>query len=92
METPLHNMTNLFAQLGLPTDALSIDSFITSHSPLPSGVALSEAPFWTASQAAFLRDEMLVDADWAEVIERLNGGLRGQGFRERRCNPQGCAE
>ena len=45
MEAPLHHMTHLFAQLGLPSDAAAIDEFIAAHSPLPSSVLLSEAPF-----------------------------------------------
>lgn len=78
METPVHDMSHLFAQLGLPSGEEAIDRFIASHSPLPSAVLLSEAPFWTAGQAAFLQEGLLVDADWAEVIDALNGELRGQ--------------
>jgi hypothetical protein len=85
MEAPLHHMSHLFAQLGLPSDAAAIDGFIAAHSPLPSAVLLSEAPFWTAGQAAFLQEGMLNDADWAEVIDALNGELRGQDHER---NPQ----
>lgn len=77
MEAPLHHMTHLFAQLGLPSDAVAIDRFIAMHSPLPSAMLLSEAPFWTTGQAAFLQEGMLNDADWAEVIDALNCELRG---------------
>ncbi|MGL1832882.1 DUF2789 domain-containing protein [Rhodocyclaceae bacterium SMB388] len=77
METPLHSMRNLFAQLGLPSDQASIDEFIASHSPLPENMKLADAPFWTPSQAAFLRDEILEDADWAEVVDQLNASLHG---------------
>jgi hypothetical protein len=38
---------------------------------------LSDAPFWTPSQAAFLREEILEDADWASVIDELNVDLHG---------------
>ena len=78
MEAPVHHMAHLFAQLGLPSDAASIDGFIASHSPLPPDVLLADASFWTAGQAAFLQEGMLVDADWAEVIDTLNGELRGR--------------
>jgi hypothetical protein len=72
-------MPNLFAQLGLPSDPAAIDGFVESHSPLAPGLALSEAPFWTPSQAAFLREETLGDADWAEVIDALNRELASHG-------------
>lgn len=76
MENPQHNLSDLFAQLGLPSEASAIAGFIAAHSPLPSGVPLIEAPFWTASQAGFLCEEILKDADWAEVIDELNEALR----------------
>ncbi|HSH73975.1 MAG TPA: DUF2789 domain-containing protein [Methylophilaceae bacterium] len=75
METPAHSINNLFAQLGLDSDDASIASFIQTHGPLDHKVVLSEASFWTASQAAFLREEITKDADWAEVIDQLNAAL-----------------
>ena len=72
MNVQAHTMGDLFAQLGLPSDDESIDSFIKTHGPLPHSMILSDAPFWTQSQAAFLRDEVLIDADWAEVVDQLN--------------------
>lgn len=79
METQMHNMNNLFAQLGLPSDSAAIERFIETHSPLAESVCLSDAAFWTPAQAAFLRDELLEDADWAEVIDELNNALRAAG-------------
>ena len=76
METPMHTMNNLFAQLGLPSDAAEIERFIKVHSPLVESICLSEAAFWTPAQASFLREEILDDADWAEVIDELNTALR----------------
>lgn len=76
MESPTHSLPSLFKQLGLADDALSIDQFITSHSPLRSDMELADALFWTPSQRAFLRDEILEDADWAEVIDQLSLALR----------------
>ena len=76
MEDHLHSMTNLFKQLGLPSDPVDIEGFIGSHRPLAEGLKLHEAPFWTASQAMLLREEVLQDADWAGVIDSLNCGLR----------------
>ena len=61
--------------LGLPSDPAAVESFIAAHRPLEHGVALYRAPFWTASQRAFLREEIIGDADWAGVIDELNGRL-----------------
>ncbi len=72
MNASLHTMDNLFAQLGLPDEPAAIDSFIASHRPLDSGVALYRASFWTASQRAFLKEEIIEDADWSAVIDELN--------------------
>ena len=44
-------------------------------------LALAEAPFWSASQAAFLREEIGRDAEWAEVVDRLSLALRGASHR-----------
>jgi len=76
VEANLHTMSNLFAQLGLPADPESIDGFIAAHRPLADGIALYRAPFWSASQRAFLKEEIIEDADWAGVIDELNGRLR----------------
>ncbi|HEY8118129.1 MAG TPA: DUF2789 domain-containing protein [Methylophilaceae bacterium] len=78
MENQMHSLSNLFAQLGLPNEPAAIKGFIKTHSPLQPGVVLCDAPFWTAAQAAFLRDEMLNDADWAEVIDELNALLHAK--------------
>ena len=75
METTIHNITNLFDQLGLPSDNASIDAFILKHSPFANDTLLSDAFFWTTAQASFLREEILNDADWAEVIDQLNQRL-----------------
>lgn len=76
MEMHTHNVSHLFAQLGLPADDASINQFITSHAPLPSGIKLAEAPFWSAPQADFLAAEIARDADWAEVVDQLDAMLR----------------
>lgn len=78
MEQPVHAFHHLFEQLGLPNDNDSISRFIASHAPLPPEVQLADASFWTPAQAAFLREELLEDADWAEVIDNLNAALRAK--------------
>jgi hypothetical protein len=75
MDAPVHSTAQLFAQLGLPADPASIYRFIDQHRPLPDCVKLSEAPFWTPSQAAFLREGLQADADWAPIIDALNAAL-----------------
>lgn len=75
MEQSIHAFHQLFEQLGLPADDASIRSFIETHT-LPEDVQLADAPFWSPAQAAFLRDELLEDADWAEVVDRLSLALR----------------
>lgn len=75
MDASIHTLNNLFAQLGLPADAPSIERFIDTHSPLPESLCLADAPFWTPAQATFLREEIQEDADWAEVVDELNACL-----------------
>ncbi|QHE75406.1 DUF2789 domain-containing protein [Hydrogenophaga sp. PBL-H3] len=77
METSFHRFSDLFAQLGLSSDPASIAAFLRTHSPLADDVRLADAPFWTDAQSALLREELLEDADWAEVVDQLNGALRG---------------
>jgi hypothetical protein len=76
MESPTHSLPSLFKQLGLPDDPVDIEKFIATHSPLKSELHLADAFFWTKSQADFLRDEILDDADWAEVVDQLDVLLR----------------
>ena len=78
MESSIHSLNNLFAQLGLPSDQLAIETFIRNHSPLETNILLSDAPFWSVAQASFLREEILKDADWAEVIDQLNAKLHSK--------------
>jgi hypothetical protein len=76
MEMSFHRFSELFAQLGLPDGDADIRSFLRTHSPLPPQMLLADAPFWTPAQATFLREEIREDADWAEVVDRLNAALR----------------
>jgi len=75
MNAQIHTMSNLFAQLGLPADEAAIEDFIARHRPLGNDIALYRAPFWSASQRAFLKEEIIEDADWAGVIDELNRRL-----------------
>lgn len=76
MEQHHHRFSDLFAQLGLPSDPPGIAAFIAAHRPLPEHLLLADAPCWTPAQAALLREQLQADADWAEVIDQLNAALR----------------
>jgi hypothetical protein len=78
MEASLHTLNNLFAQLGLPSSDEEIEQFIQTHSHLASYITLADAPYWTPAQATFLKEEILKDADWAEVIDQLNARLHAK--------------
>ena len=78
MEKPVHVLKDLFAQLGLANDPDAIESFVRNHAPLPDTVKLADAPFWTSSQSAFLREALAGDADWAELVDQLNAALRAR--------------
>ena len=71
MESPFHPLIDLFRQLGLADDPAAIELFISTHRPLPGGVSVYEAPFWSASQAQFLREAIGRDADWSEPVDLL---------------------
>lgn len=71
-----HDLSDIFNQLGLPSDKAAIERFIEEHRPLASATALPEASFWTPSQREFLSQELMADADWAESIDQLNSRLR----------------
>lgn len=75
MDQNAHPFSELFAQLGLAADEPSIRAFIARHAPLPEGMRLEEAPFWSRAQAQLLREERIDDADWAEVVDQLNLAL-----------------
>lgn len=66
----------LFAQLGLASDPESIRHFIERHAVMPPGMKIEDAPCWTPAQAALLREELVRDAEWAEVIDQLSLALR----------------
>ena len=76
MQSPNHDLSALFAQLGLPADSASQELFVRQHAPLAEHIRLADAPFWNAAQAALLREQLSADADWAEVVDQLNLLLR----------------
>ena len=76
MDMSYHRISELFAQLGLPSDETGILRFIAAHSPLPGDIRLEEAPFWNPQQARLLRELCMQDADWSAVVDQLNAALR----------------
>lgn len=76
MDTSAHTMNTLFEQLGLPFHDDDIDTFVDQHKPVPPQLVLSEAGFWTTAQAAFLREAIDSDSDWAELVDQLDTRLR----------------
>ncbi len=75
MDSAYHSMVNLFQQLGLPSEPEKIDDFIVRHRCLMEG-PLDAAPFWTDSQAEFLREAVAEDSNWSEAVDQLDARLR----------------
>ena len=69
-------LADLFAQLGLDANEAAQRAFVAAHAPLPANLPLPDAPFWTPAQATFLREALLEDAEWAEVVDELDALLR----------------
>ncbi len=76
MEQFEHTLNNLFAQLGLPDSDNDIDLFIQQHCPIPENISIEEAEFWSNSQSQFLKEALIEDSDWVEVIDQLDVRLR----------------
>lgn len=76
MQPPIHDLPELFEQLGLANDEASIEAFVREHRPIPMNLRIWEADFWNPSQAEFLEQAILEDADWVEVVDQLNSLLR----------------
>ncbi|MGY2271619.1 DUF2789 domain-containing protein [Pseudomonas reactans] len=74
MDAPIPTLETLFEQLGLDSTPDAIDAFIVAH-PLSEDVKLIDAPFWSEQQAAFLKEELREDAEWAIPVDELNQRL-----------------
>lgn len=75
MDMTTHDMSTLFAQLGLDNSPSAIKAFVASHK-IPADMSLAQASFWTSAQANFLTENLKQDADWSDVIDQLNVMLR----------------
>lgn len=76
MDSAYHSMVNLFQQLGLPSEPEKIDEFVVRHRCLMDGTPLEAAPFWSDSQAEFIREALQDDSDWTEAVDQLDARLR----------------
>jgi hypothetical protein len=76
MEMQNHSLASLFDQLGLGSTDEEIRSFIRTHAPIIGTKSLHEASFWSPSQSHFLKKAEEEDADWADIVDRLNIILR----------------
>lgn len=83
MDTTESNMTNLFLQLGLPAEKAEIAAFIRDHQ-LAEDVRVSEAPYWNDGQRQFLREQLVVDADWAIIVDELSEALHADAVAARK--------
>lgn len=68
-------MSDLFRQLGLPSDDQAMERFILQHQGICQQHALVDAPLWTDSQRDFLKEAIALDSDWAIVAEELSSLL-----------------
>jgi hypothetical protein len=78
MDKAIHHFSELFAQLGLPDDAVSIADFLAKHTAMSVGMRLPDAPYWAPAQAKFLRESLLQDSDWAGLVDHLSKALQGE--------------
>lgn len=75
MDMSNHNMSGLFAQLGLDNTRSGIYHFVKANK-IQADVPIVEADFWSASQASFISDSLEQDGDWSEIIDQLDAMLR----------------
>ena len=75
MDTQIHDMTNLFSQLGLPADDKSINQFLGAHY-LDDTMKLTDAPFFNTGQKSFISESIEQDSDWCEMIDQMDVRLR----------------
>ncbi len=76
MGTTQHLFSDLFAQLGLPNDERSIAKFLIEHTTEKKDFRLPDLPFWSPSQAAFLKESLVQDSEWSGLADQLSSALR----------------
>ena len=78
MESQVHPMSELFDQLGMPSDSNAIEMFIAKHKAATNNQPIDELAIWNPSQAEFLKQARAEDADWAEVVDELSARLNSR--------------
>lgn len=76
LDSPYHNICDLFEQLGIGSDEASMNAFFDKYGPIPNDIDLWEAPCWNRSQADFLHEALKGNADWQVAVDELNTRLR----------------
>ncbi|MDN3652597.1 DUF2789 domain-containing protein [Thalassotalea ponticola] len=76
MDLSHHSLELLFEQLGLESSPKAMQAFVEHNKGLPRDMHLSDAPFWSDSQARFLQQAIEQDSDWCEVVDVLDSMLR----------------
>jgi Protein of unknown function (DUF2789) len=72
---PAKTMTDLFEQLGLPSDEASIQIFLAQHDGVCRACGLVQAPIWSESQRNFLQEAVAQDSEWSMPAEALMAAL-----------------
>ncbi len=75
MDVSKKTLGTLFDQLGLSNDAAAIEAFIQSHTLLNRAGPIWAEPFWSPSQASFLKEALENDADWSEIVDEMSNLL-----------------
>tara|TARA_R110000787_G_scaffold260119_4_gene365375 strand:+ start:849 stop:1082 length:234 start_codon:yes stop_codon:yes gene_type:complete len=76
MDRSNHNMTGLFAQLGINNSDEEIERFIATNRGVPVSQPLADAHFWNSGQAQFLQEAIQLDSDWSDIVDSLDALLR----------------
>lgn len=71
MGSSVYCLSTLFEQLGLSGKDEDVETFIQNHR-LPEGTKVCEAEYWTPQQAAFLKESLENNSDWALIVDELN--------------------
>ncbi|MGX9459925.1 DUF2789 domain-containing protein [Shewanella sp. A14] len=75
MDTTSNDLSHLFQQLGLPHHQENIEDFVNKNK-LEKHTLMIDADCWNPSQKAFLKEALLEDAQWSEVIDQLDVMMR----------------
>lgn len=59
MELGIHTMSDLFEQLGLPSDEASMTTFIATHRTTAVNFTLPDVAIWTPAQPSFCARPLL---------------------------------